>query len=188
MKTLVRLYCWQHYGIFCSPTTLLLYNCNTQRFYIVDSYLYVNNTKRTYCCVLPWQQWLRELTTVVLRPYIVCFVPHSFWFTIHSFITLWFDEVWWEQVRVSSNEQRMNKQRETFWATVRILCLQTCDTGEWRTARLQCVCVIKLFVGGRSRNVRARAYVRVCVFKSLVLLVLKSDEEEVERFSNYRLT
>jgi hypothetical protein len=52
----------------------------------------------------------------------------------------------------------------------------------------ECVCVIKLFVGGRSCSVRARAYVRVCMFRSLVLLVLKSDEEEVERFSKYRLT
>jgi hypothetical protein len=190
MKTLVLLYCWQHHWIFCSPTKLLLYNCNTQRFYIVDSYLWVDSMKRTHCCALPWQQWLCERITVLLRTCIAFFVPHSFWYTIHSFIIPWFDDVWWEQVRASFNEQRMNKQRETFWVTVHTLCVQTCDTGEWRTARLQYVCVINLFVGGRSCNVRARAYVRacVCVFRSLVLLVLKSDEEEVERFSNYRLT
>jgi len=101
--------------------------------------------KRTHCCVLPWQHWLRESTTVLLHTYIACFVPHSFWSTIQWFIILWFRDVWWEQVRASSNEQRMNKQCETFWVTVRTLCLQTCDTGEWRTARLQresvCVCV-----------------------------------------------
>jgi len=165
MKALVRLYCWQHYGMFCNLNNIVsFYNYNTQRFNIVDSYLYVTSMKRTHCCVLPWQQWLRERTTVLLRTYIAWFVPHSFWFIIQSFIFLWIGVVGWEQVRASSNEQRMNKQRGNILGR-RSYFVFANTRYRWVTNRQAalCVCVIKLFVGGRSCNVRARTCVCVCV-------------------------
>ena len=149
--------------------------------------------KRTHCCVLPWQQWLRERTTVLLHTYIAWFVPHSFWFIIQSFIFLWFDDVWWEQVRASSNEQRINRGK--YFGSPFVLCvckhaIQVSDEPPGCSVCVcVCVCVIKLFVGGRSCNVRARAYVRVCVCSEVwYCLSWNLMRKKFERFSNYRLT
>jgi hypothetical protein len=56
VQIVILLYCWQQYEIFCSSpqwkgNPFLRFHGKTRRFYIVDSYVYVNNTKVTHCCV-----------------------------------------------------------------------------------------------------------------------------------------
>jgi len=53
----------------------LHFHVNTEHLYIVDIYIYANNSKKRECIVaVPWQQWLRRGATVPPSRYIVDFV------------------------------------------------------------------------------------------------------------------
>jgi len=49
----------------CIGKPFLHFHVNSEHLYVVDIYIYANNSKKRECIVtVPWQQWLREGATV----------------------------------------------------------------------------------------------------------------------------